>query len=116
MTFAFYQGSNWVLTLLIVTIGMGGAAGYLSGKAIAQTWRPFWHVPLYMLALAAAVRFCHFTLGEPLLSLPGYVADFLAAFMAAALGYRIMRARQMTTQYGWLFRPGGLLGWRPKVH
>jgi hypothetical protein len=100
-------------TVLLVTIVMGGSAAYVSGKAIAQTWRPFWHVPLYMLALAAVVRFCHFALfAEPFLSLPGYGLDFVVAFAAAAFGYRIVRARQMAAQYGWLFRRFGLLGWR----
>ena len=100
-----------LLIFLLVTLGMGGAAAYLSGRAIAQTWRPFWHVPLYMLALAAVVRFCHFALfDEPFLSLPSYVVDFASAFAAAALGYRTVRARQMRTQYGWLFlvRPARL--------
>ena len=99
------HGDNLLLTFLLVTIVMGGAAAYLSGKAIAQTWRPFWHVPLYMLALAAVVRFCHFALfEEPFLSLPSYVVDFACAFAAARLGYRMVRAHQMRTQYGWLFR------------
>ena len=66
---------------------MGGAAAYVSGKAIAQTWRPFWHVPLYMLALAAAVRFCHFALfEEPLLSLRSYAVDFADRFCLAVAG------------------------------
>jgi hypothetical protein len=100
-------------TFLLVTIAMGGAAAYLSGQAIAQTWRPFWHVSLYMLGLAAAVRFCHFALfEEPLLSPASYAVDFVVAFAAAALGYRVVRARQMALQYGWLFRSRGLLGWR----
>ena len=100
-------------TFLLVTVLMGGAAAYVSGKAIAQTWRPFWHVPLYMLLLAAAVRFCHFALfGEPLLSARSYAVDFAVAFAAASLGYRLVRARQMATQYGWLFRRSGPLGWR----
>jgi hypothetical protein len=101
------------MKFLLVTIVMGGAAAYLSGKAIAQTWRPFWHVPLYMLALAAVVRFCHFALfEEPFLSLPSYIVDFACAFAAAALGYRTVRAQQMRLQYGWLFRSSGPLGWR----
>ena len=113
MPLHLYDGDNLLLTLPLVTLAMGGGAAYMSGKAIAQTWRPFWHVPLYMLALAAAVRFCHFALfEEPLLSLPSYVVDFASAFAAAALGYRTVRAQQMRTQYGWLFRPSGPLGWR----
>jgi hypothetical protein len=106
-------GENGLWTFILVTILMGGIAAYASGKAIAQTWRPFWHVPLYMLAVAAAVRFCHFALfEEPLVSLPSYVVDFAIAFAAASLGYRLVRARQMAVQYGWLFRRRGPLGWR----
>jgi uncharacterized membrane protein len=110
----FYEGGeNALWTFILVTILMGGLAAYASGKAIAQTWRPFWHVPLYMLALAAAVRFCHFALFEkPLISLTSYGVDFAIAFAAASLGYRLVRARQMAVQYGWLFRRRGPLGWR----
>jgi hypothetical protein len=109
-----YQGGeNGLWTFLLVTIAMGGLAAYASGKAIAQTWRPFWHVPLYMLALAAVVRFCHFALfEEPLLSLRSYAVDFAIAFASSSLGYRLVRARQMAVQYGWLFRRRGPLGWR----
>jgi uncharacterized protein DUF6867 len=111
-----YAGDTWPLTFPLITVAMGGSAAYLSGQAIAQTWRPFWHVPLYMLGLAAAVRFCHFALfEEPLLSPSSYAVDFLVAFAAAALGYRVVRARQMATQYGWLFRSRGLLGWRRRT-
>ena len=87
MPFHLYDGDNLLLTVPLVTIGMGGMAAYLSGRAIAQTWRPFWQVPLYMLALAAVVRFFHFALfGEPFLSLPSYAVDFATAFAASALG------------------------------
>ena len=77
MPINLYQGGeNGLWTFLLVTILMGGLAAYASGKAIAQTWRPFWHVPLYMLALAAVVRFCHFALfEEPLLSLRSYAVE-----------------------------------------
>jgi len=109
-----YAGDDNVLwTFLLVTVAMGGSAAYVSGKAIAQTWRPYWHIPLYMLVLAGVVRFCHFALfDEPFLSLPSYIVDFLVALPAASLGFRLVRARQMTTQYGWLFRRRGPLGWR----
>ena len=50
---------------------IGGGAAWLAGRAIAQTWRPFWQVVVYMLLLGAAVRFVHFALFEAdLLSLP----------------------------------------------
>src|SRR5262245_58550827 len=110
----FYAGGeNGLFTFILLTLLMGGGAAYASGKAIAQTWRPFWHVPLYMLIVALAVRFCHFALfEEELFSLPSYMVDFAVAFAAASLGYRLVRARQMAVQYGWLFRRRGPLGWR----
>jgi predicted permease len=106
-------GANWQWTFVLITVLMGGGAAYASGKAMAQTWRPFWHVPLYMLVLAAVVRFCHFALfEEPLLSAVDYLVDFAVAFAAGSLGYRLSRARQMAVQYGWLFRRRGPFGWR----
>ena len=109
----FYEGGENVLwTFLLVTVAMGGGAAYVSGKAVAQTWRPFWHLPLYMLALAAVIRFCHFALfDEPLVAPRSYVVDFLVAVAAASLGYRLVRVRQMTGQYAWLFKRTGVLGW-----
>jgi hypothetical protein len=113
MPFPIYEGEHWLLTVPLLTVAMGGSAAVATGKAIAQTWRPFWQVPLYMLALAAGVRFCHFALfEEPLLSLPSYLVDFAVALAGATLGYRIVRAQQMSIQYGWLFRRTGALGWR----
>jgi hypothetical protein len=110
----FYAGGeNGFFTFILITLLMGGLAAYASGKAIAQTWRPFRQVPLYMLVVALAVRFCHFALfEEELVSLPSYMIDFAVACAAASLGYRLVRARQMTVQYGWMFRRRGLLGWR----
>jgi hypothetical protein len=105
-------GDNALWTFLLVTILMGGSAAYVSGRAIAQTWRPFWHAPLYMLVLAAAMRFCHFALfEEPFISAKSYLVDFAVALAAASLGYRIVRAHQMATQYRWLFRRRGPLTW-----
>ncbi len=98
---------------LLVTIVLGGGAAFVSGSAIAQTWRPFWQVPLYMLGIAASVRFLHFALfDEVLLSAENFAIDFAVALVAAAAGYRLVRAGQMARQYGWLFRRAGPFGWR----
>src|SRR5262249_55412447 len=95
-------GDNLILTFLLITLAMGGSAAYQSGKAIAQTWRPYWHVPGYMLVLALGVRFFHFALfAEPLVSLRSYVVDFAITLLFASLGFRLVRARQMALQYGW---------------
>ncbi len=102
--------AHWSFVLISI---LGGAAAYASGKAIAQTWRPFWHLPFYMLGLAAVTRFCHFALfEEPLLQLQGYVIDLAVLTLAACVGYRRLRVAQMLTQYGWLYQAVGPLGWR----
>lgn len=92
---------------LLVTIVLGGGAAWQAGRAIAQTWRPWWQAMLYMFVLGAAVRFIHYALFDgTLLSLPGYALDTAVAIGCAALGFRTARSRQMVRQYGFLGRPG----------
>lgn len=96
----------------VVTVFLGGGAAWLSGRAIAETWRPYSRVLAAMLLLAAAVRFIHYALfAGTLLSFNFYLIDFAVLAALASLGYRRMRVRQMTTQYGWLYVRKGLLGW-----
>ncbi|MGE3066820.1 MAG: DUF6867 family protein [Hyphomicrobiaceae bacterium] len=113
---SFYEGGdNGLWVFLLVTIVLGCGAAYISGRAIAQTWRPLWHVPLYMLLLAVTVRFIHYALfEEPFLSASSYIVDFAVLLATALVGFRAMRAHQMATQYGWLYRRRGWLGWTLK--
>jgi hypothetical protein len=107
----YENGGAWVF--LLVTIVIGGGAAFISGRAIAQTWRPFWHIPLYMLGIAAGVRFFHYALfDEPLMVLKNYAVDFAVALLAASAGYRLVRAGQMARQYSWLFARLGPIAWR----
>lgn len=97
---------------LLVTIAMGGGAAWLSGRAIAATWRPWWHVPCYMLILGATVRFIHFALFDGTLLSPHYYAvDTMVCVIIGLLGYRATRAWQMITQYGWIYSSAGILKW-----
>lgn len=108
--FLFEEDSFGVF--LLVTIFLGGGAAYLSGRAIASTWRPWWHVACYMLILALAVRFLHFALFEGTLLSPHYYAvDFIFCLLFGYLGYRVTRAAQMSSQYRWLYERTGLLKW-----
>jgi hypothetical protein len=105
-----FEGSPGVF--LLVTIAMGGGAAWLAGRAIAATWRPWWHIVAYMLILGAAVRFIHFALFEAtLISLPHYLIDTAFCLLFGFLGFRLKRARQMATQYGFLNARTGLLSW-----
>ena len=88
---------------LLITVTIGGGAAWLTGHAIASTWRPAWQAIVYALVLGAVVRFFHFALFEgTLLSPRYYLVDAAVCVMAALLGYRTTRSRQMTTQYRWL--------------
>jgi hypothetical protein len=89
---------------LLVTVILGGGAAWLAGRAVAQTWRPWWQGMLYMVLLGAAVRFIHFALFDGNLSLAAYALDTAVAMAFAAAGFRVTRARQMTRQYGFLGR------------
>jgi hypothetical protein len=98
---------------VLVTVLMGGGAAWLAGRAIAQTWRPWWHVVLYMLILALAVRFIHFALFDSrFLSLHYYLVDLAVCIVFGLIGFRLMRVRQMVTRYNWLNDRAGPFRWR----
>jgi hypothetical protein len=92
-------------TFLFVTVVLGGAAGWLSGRAIATTWRPRWSLAPAALAIGIGVRFIHFALFDAtFLSSQYYAIDTVFAFAVALAGYRATRQRQMARQYGFLQR------------
>ncbi|PSC04344.1 hypothetical protein SLNSH_14020 [Alsobacter soli] len=100
---------------ILVSIVMGGAAAWASGKSLAQTWRPAWMLIPAMLVLGFGVRFIHFALFEgTLLSPYYYLVDIVILLVAGGLGYRYKRAQQMTTQYRWLYEKTGPFSWRER--
>jgi hypothetical protein len=104
---AFYDtGPNGHWVFLLLTVILGGAAAYVSGKAIAETWRPFWQVVAYCLLMALVVRFMHFALFEEvMISLRNYIVDAAVLLLAGVIGYLMARRRQMAETYNWLQRP-----------
>jgi hypothetical protein len=73
---------------LLVTVAMGGWAAWMTARGIASGWRPFWQCALALLVLASAV---------------------------GAIGFRVKRTRQMTTQYRWLYERTTPLTWRERA-
>jgi hypothetical protein len=103
----FLYEQDYLGAFLLITILLGGGAAFISGQAIAQTWRPWWQLVFYMLILGGAQRFFHFALfGGTLLSEYYYAVDSLIAIAFALLGFRLARNRQMARQYGFLLRQG----------
>ena len=103
---------DYIGLFLLVTVAMGGGAAWLAGRAIAATWRPWWHVAFYMLILGLAVRFIHFALFEGTLVSPQYYAvDTLVCLIFGFLGFRSTQVALMTTQYCWINDRAGFLRW-----
>jgi hypothetical protein len=109
----YEEGSFGVF--LLVTVILGGGATVLSGRAIAETWRPWWQVVAYSFILGGAVRFIHFSLFDgTLLSAHYYMVDSAVCMAFGFLGFRTARVAQMLTQYCWINEPDGPLRWRRK--
>ena len=112
------MGIIWEVSLgdfLLVTVFLGGGAAWLTGRAVAITWRSLWKLLLYVALLTCAVRFIHFALfGGTLLSPYFFLVDFVILLALANLGYRLTRTIQMVSQYSWLFERASPLSWRPR--
>ncbi len=106
-----YASSIWVFLILVCIIG--GGAAWMTGRAVAITWRPLWVLAWFVFLLTVAVRFLSFALfEEPLLSIQYLVVDYAVLGVIAFAGWRYSRAKQMTTQYVWLYEKSGPFGWR----
>ena len=110
----YEEDSFWVF--ILVTIILGGGAAWLSGRALAHTWRPAWQVFFYVLLLGCVVRFIHYSLfGGTLLSGQYYVVDTVVLMAFGFLGFRLARVSQMVTHYRWINEPDGPLRWRRRT-
>ena len=104
-----------VWLFLLVTAVLGGWTAWMTGRALALSWKPVVHALLWSIPLALAVRFIHYALFRgTLLSLQFYLVDLAVVAAIAALAHRFYRTRQMTEQYRWLYERTGPLGWRER--
>ncbi len=99
-----------------VTVVVMGFAAFMTGQALAGTWKSMWQVVLYCLLLGLGDRFLIFSLyGGELLSLSGYLIDSAVLVAISLFAYRLTQARKMTSQYPWIYERAGLLSWRDKT-
>ncbi|GJD50973.1 hypothetical protein OPKNFCMD_3724 [Methylobacterium crusticola] len=109
----YEESTVWLF--LFVTVVMGGWGAWMIARGIALGWRPYWQVVVALLLLGVAVRFIHHALFEGTFVSPHYyVVDTIVLLAVGSLGYRTTRARQMTTQYRWLYERTGPLTWRTR--
>ena len=100
----------------VVTVVVMGFAAFMTGQALAGTWKPVWQVVFYCLLLGLGSRFLIFSLFDgTLLSLTGYLVDVAVLVSIGLFAFRLTRARKLATQYPWIYERSGLLGWREKA-
>ncbi len=100
-----------------VTVVVMGFAAFMTGQAMAGTWKPVRQVVLYCLLLGLGDRFLIFSLFEgELLSLSGYLIDSAVLVAISLFAYRLTQVRKMTSQYPWIYERAGLLSWRDRTH
>lgn len=108
----------WEVTFfefLLVTVLLAGGAAWMTGRAAAYSWLTSAQLIFYMILLAAATRFIHFALFHGTLISPHYyVVDLIVLLIIAFAGFRMTRARQMATQYGFRFERSGPFGWKAR--
>ncbi len=110
----YEEPSIW--QFFFVTCLLGGWAAWMTGRACAQTWRPYPALVVYLLVLGIGVRFIHHALFEgTMFTLQYYIVDTIVLLILGTLGYRYTRTNQMVSQYNWLYERASLLSWKPKA-
>jgi hypothetical protein len=108
---AVFGTSLWVFIGL--TVILFGAAAWMAGQALGETWRPAWQLLPYGALLAAGDRFFDWALFDgALLSAPGYGLALVVLLLSGYAAFRVSRARRMVAQYPWLYERAGPFAWR----
>ncbi len=98
-----------------ITLVLMGFAAFMTGQALATTWRPLWQVFFYSLLLGCADRFLTWALFQgQMLLLSGYLIDTAAIFTITLMAFRFTLARRMAAQYPWLYERAGPFAWRAR--
>jgi hypothetical protein len=104
-----------LISYLFITIVLGGGAAYLTGRAVALTWRPEPHLVVYLAGLTFAVRFIHYALfGGTLLSVQYAILDFVVLLAFGWVGFKVSRTSQMAGQYSWLYERKSPMTWQER--
>lgn len=99
-----------------ITFLLGGGAAWMTGRAVALTWRTKLSLFAYVLLLGVAVRFIHHALFDgTMFSLQYYVVDTVILMVISFLGYQYTRTNQMVGQYHWLYERASALSWKPRA-
>jgi branched-chain amino acid transport system ATP-binding protein len=88
-----------------LTVIMVGGAAILTGRAVANNWKPAWQVVAAAFGLALADRFLTYALfqGE-LVNLWGIFVHFLVLAGMGLAAWRIAKVGKLVSQYPWRYR------------
>jgi hypothetical protein len=76
-----------LLAVLLRHLSLGGWAAWMTGRACAQTWRPYRALVGYLLLLGVAVRFIHHALFDgTMFSLQYYIVDTIILMRSVSSG------------------------------
>jgi hypothetical protein len=107
-------GTSFAVFIGLTVIITGGAA-IMTGRALADGWKPAWMVVAACFGLGLADRFLVYALFEgELLSLSGFLIHFAVIAGLALLAWRITAVRKMATQYPWRYERTSLFAYRAK--
>lgn len=99
-----------------LTVIITGGAAVMTGRALADSWKPPWQVVVACFGLGLADRFLVYALfGGELLSLSGFLTHFLVITAMALITHRITAVRKMVMQYPWRYERASLFAYRQKA-
>ena len=88
-----------------LTVILVGGAAILTGRAVANNWKPAWQVVAACFGLALADRFLTYALfqGE-LLSILGLLVSFLVLTAMGLAAWQMAKVAKLVGQYPWRYR------------
>ena len=89
-------------TFVALTLIIGGAGAFVTGRTMALTWRGLWKAIAYMAPLGAGVRFLHYALFQETTGAAQAALCFVFLALFATVGFTLARRRQMRLQYPWV--------------
>ncbi len=101
------------LLLFALVIAVGFWAAWMTGRAAALTWQPYWMAVLYFLPLGFALRFLFFIFTHQgrFLSFWGVVGSLVYVAVVGSIAYQFTRTGLMTRQYPWLYERTSPFTW-----
>jgi hypothetical protein len=98
-----------------LTVVIIGGAAIMTGRALADGWKPAWQVVAACFGLALADRFLVYALfqGE-LLSVSGFIIDFAVLTALGLIAHRLTMVHKMVAQYPWRYERASLWSYRER--